>query len=201
MQFPQRWIQLNTLQICNFFLLIEEKGSKNGWVGERWNSIFSPEHLMFLFILVFNLSNLSYEFQGQQSVGNNKDSGINIPSGVHWYRSSTRFYSALMLKLCGLNESSHQPAGRSQAWAPTIHRNTYWKGYLSKEMIYELKLWVLQHHSLCQLLALSLKDCATAVYFKFTASDLSIIWFQSLFCSEAQEIFPNQFSMHLRFFL
>lgn len=30
---------------------------------------------MFLLILFFNLSNLSYEFQGQYLVGNNKDGG------------------------------------------------------------------------------------------------------------------------------
>lgn len=62
-------LEMNTTTKCftnpYFFLLTAEKGSRDGWGGERWKSIFAPEHVMFLFILVFNLSNLSCEFQDQ----------------------------------------------------------------------------------------------------------------------------------------
>lgn len=51
------------------------------------------------------------------------------------------------------------------------YTNTPWIGYLSKEIIYKLKLWDFQDHSLCQVVALSLKDLATAGYFKFVAPD------------------------------
>jgi len=106
-------------------------------------------YFLLLFILDFSVSNLSCEFQGQQLVGNNQDSRIEVCSGVHWYWNDTRSCSSPMLKLRGLKEASHQPA-QSQDWVPAILRNTHWKGYLCKEMIYKLKLWDFQDHSLCQ---------------------------------------------------